>query len=130
MKILYIAGPFHSREEGGTERNIARASRTALECWRKGWAVICPHKNTAGFQYASGVKDEEWYAGYLEILSRCDAILMLNEWENSRGATMEYDYAKSHTLLTIYFEKDGIPAPLDEDPHPYVPRTDVERKPA
>jgi hypothetical protein len=109
MKVLYIAGKFHSEEEGGTQRNIARASKVALECWRKGWAVICPHKNTAGFQYATDVPDENWYAGYLEILSRCDAILMMNGWEESIGAIMECDFAHSHGLLDIYFEKDGIP---------------------
>jgi hypothetical protein len=110
MKLLYIAGKFHSDDtNGGTERNISLASKLALECWRKGWAVICPHKNTAGFQHYPDVSDEIWYAGYLEILSRCDAILMMEGWEASVGAIMEYDFVKSHGLLDIYFERDGIP---------------------
>ena len=72
--------------------------------WDEGWAVICPHANTAFF---SGEEDHEvdrlkWIEGDLEMLWRCDAIYMLKGWEDSRGAVTERDQAITIDLQVIY----------------------------
>ena len=110
MKLLYIAGPFSAVDIHGVERYIIIASVIALEAWRKGWAVICPHKNTSGFQYA-GLPDEVWYQGDIEILSRCDAILLMPGWKTSAGAYDEALYAGKKGLDIYDFETQGIPVP-------------------
>mgnify|MGYP000847073150 FL=1 len=88
--VLYLAGPFGAPDPiHGIQRNILDASEIALEAWGKGWAVICPHKNTADFQFATGIPDETWTEGYLSILLRCDVVLMLPGWERSPGSVKE-----------------------------------------
>ena len=96
------------------EVNILRASSVALEGWRKGWAVICPHKNTSNFQHAHDIDWETWVRGDLEFLLRMDpdrgdAICMLPRWRQSDGARWEKRLAEQHGLRVIDYETDGLP---------------------
>jgi len=111
MKVIYVAGPFnHGDNLHGINENINNASKLAIKCWENGWAVICPHKNTAGYQHLSHIPEEVWYKGDLELLRRCDAIIMMENWQTSHGAINERNYAESNDIK-IFYEKDGIPIP-------------------
>lgn len=108
--VLYLAGPFGNPDPiHGIQRNILTASEIALEAWGKGWAVICPHKNTADFQFATGIPDETWTEGYLSILLRCDVVLMLPGWERSPGSVKERHFAIERGKKVHYYENEGIP---------------------
>ena len=90
MQVIYIAGPYNTYPKGydrhhGIQRNIVEASQIAAECWKKGWAVICPHTNTGGF-HNLGLDEEIFVRGCIEMVRRCDAILMTNGWTRSAGA--------------------------------------------
>lgn len=106
-QILYVAGPFSDPDPiHGVERNILIASEAALAAWRQGWVVICPHKNTAGFQHARDIPNHVWYEGDLEILKRCDAILLLPGWQNSVGAKTEAELAQELGLQILKWEEE------------------------
>lgn len=99
MKVVYIAGSYRADTEWGLIENIRRAEEAAIMFWQMGWAVICPHKNTAHF---GGLCDDEvWLEGDMEILRRCDAIYMCEGWHKSVGATAEYELAKELGLQII-----------------------------
>lgn len=102
MKVIYIAGAYRADSESGVFENIMRARSVALRLWGEGWAVICPHTNSIFMGSRLG-GDEKFIEGDLAILSRCDAIYMLNNWENSRGAKLEYQEAK-RLGLDVYKE--------------------------
>lgn len=92
MKVAYIVGKYRSKTIEGTRDNIGRARKTAIKYWKKGYAVICPHLNTALFD---GLADDEvWLKGDQEILKRCDVIIMMRGWKKSVGAKSEYQLAK------------------------------------
>jgi hypothetical protein len=91
MKIIYIAGKYRGKSEWEVKQNIYHAEQAAMRLWQHGFAVICPHLNTAFF--GGGCEDSVWLEGDLEILKRCDAIYMLNGWQKSIGATKEHDLA-------------------------------------
>lgn len=91
MILVYVAGPFRASNSWDMEQNIRRAEALALEVWRAGAACICPHANTRFYQGAAS--DEVWLKGDLEMLSRCDAVLMTEDWKRSMGATAERNYA-------------------------------------
>ena len=97
MILVYLAGPFRAASNWSQEQNIRRAEELALHVWQAGMACFCPHTNTRFYQGAA--PDEVWLAGDLEILSRCDAVLLTPDWQASVGATAE----KAHA------EKLGIP---------------------
>lgn len=93
MKVAYIAGPYRGRTIHDTVENIRRAEKVAIKYWQKGYAVICPHKNTALFD---GLCVENvWLKGDIEIMKRCDVIVMMKNWKDSEGARKEYEIAVS-----------------------------------
>lgn len=100
QKVVYVAGPFRASTSWGIEQNIRRAESLALEVWKLGAACICPHANTRFYQYE--LPDEVWLKGDLELLSRCDAVLMVPGWERSSGACAELDYAKRREMPFFY----------------------------
>ena len=69
--VAYISGPYRSTEGiNGIQENITRARNVATKYWRKGYAVICPHMNSA----------------------MMDGIMMRG-WECSVGSVVEHDLA-------------------------------------
>jgi hypothetical protein len=95
MKLVYVAGPFRSMNQNGksnawgVQSNIMAAMKLALEVWKLGHAALCPHANTMFFQDADGCADEVWLEGDLEMLKRCDAVLVTPDWQRSSGARKE-----------------------------------------
>ena len=87
MKVVYIAGPYRGANAWVIEQNIRRAESLALAVWRSGAAALCPHTNTRFFQGAAD--DAVWLNGDLELLRRCDAVLLVEGWERSSGAQHE-----------------------------------------
>ena len=96
MRLVYVAGPFRGPNAWEIEENIRRAERLALEVWRLGAACICPHTNTRHFQGAA--PDSVWLEGDLEILCRCDAVILAPHWSASSGARAEVERAKALSI--------------------------------
>ena len=100
MKVVYIAGPYRSKTISGVVQNIRNAEKIALKYWKLGYAVICPHKNTS---LLDGYCDDKiWLEGDLEILKRCDIIVMMKNWQQSTGAINEYNFARINNIEVIF----------------------------
>lgn len=141
MKLVYVAGPFRGKSHWDIACNIRRAEALALEVWRQGVAALCPHANTAHFQDAA--PDHVWLDGDLEMLRRCDAMVLTPDWRRSSGATAEVKEAiklgipclrifttsstgspalgrtpRSAMLLASFRKCQSVPSPPDrEGPH-------------
>lgn len=91
--LVYVSGPYTANESGTIEEHVDRAENIAIELWRKGHAVICPHSNT----HFSGKKVDlawnTWIEGDLNMIARCDAMVLTEDWETSQGARIERQYA-------------------------------------
>lgn len=87
MKVIYVAGPFRGANSWEMEQNIRRAEELSLAVWRAGFAALCPHTNTRFFQGAA--PDKVWIDGTLELLRRCDAVVLTADWIRSTGARGE-----------------------------------------
>lgn len=114
MKLVYVAGPFRAKNHWDVEQNIRRAETLALEVWRCGAACICPHANTRFFDGAA--EDRVWLEGDLEILRRCDAVVLTEDWERSSGARSEVEFALAlgipvfKSVIEVYRWLHGEPA--------------------
>lgn len=105
MKLAYIAGPYRGKTINETRANIRRAEEAAVEYWRNGYAVICPHLNSAFFD---GVCSDNYFLrAYEEILKRCDLVVMLPGWGTSEGAKREFCLAERLGIETVMWEGDG-----------------------
>lgn len=96
MKVIYVAGPFRGPNAWEIESNIRRAEALSLEVWRMGAAALCPHTNTRFFQGAAN--DSVWLEGDLELLRRCDAVIVTPDWVRSSGARAEVAFAAKHDI--------------------------------
>lgn len=96
MKLVYVAGPYRAKDSWEIEQNIRRAETLALDVWRAGFAAICPHTNTRFYQGAA--PDQLWLDGDLEMLRRCDAVLLVPGWEKSSGTIAEITEANARNI--------------------------------
>jgi len=93
MKVAYIAGPYRSAAgPNGIHENIERARAVAVEVWQRGFMAFCPHLNTAMMDGA--VPDSVFLSGGLEMLRRCDIVVLVPGWERSAGSKAEVDLAR------------------------------------
>lgn len=100
MEVVYISGPYRAATPMQVMKNIHAASMVSLRYWKQGYAVICPHRNTAFFD--GEAPDSVWLNGDLEILRRCDIVVMMPLWKLSRGATEEHKLALELGKQIIY----------------------------
>ena len=109
MKVIFISGRITAPTSYQMAENVRHAHMASLKLMKRGYATICPHKNTEGLGGALHRDSEDdfegWMAMDLEILSRCDGILMLKGWKQSRGSKREYAKAKE-LGLELMFEGD------------------------
>ena len=91
MKVVFICGPYRARTIHDVVQNIRRAEAYAKKYWKLGYAVICPHMNTALFDGL--LPDEVWLSGMLEVLRRCDVVVLTLGWNKSEGSRVEADEA-------------------------------------
>ncbi len=102
MKLVYVAGKYRDKTPFRVAANIRLAAEVALRYWQRGYAVICPHMNTAFFD--GEAEDSVWLAGDLEMILRCDMVVMLPNWRDSHGAMVEHNVAISERKEIIYEE--------------------------
>jgi len=103
MKVVYTAGPFRAVNQWEIEQNVSRAEALAIAIAHMGAMPLCPHTMTRNWQGAC--PDQFWLDGTLELMTRCDAVLLTRNWEQSRGAKREYEKANEQGLR-IYHEHD------------------------
>lgn len=112
--IIYISGKY----SGKISQNIADARKVAIKLWEAGHVVICPHLNTQHFEKDCKLEYRQYIDGDLKILARCDAIVMLSGWKDSRGAVHEHQYALDHDI-PIYYYPHSPPVHPVETKRPY-----------
>lgn len=98
--LVFISGPY-SGEHQLEHQRIAKEMAERL--WQLGHSVICPHLNSGGMDHVASY--QTYIDGYLQILARCDAVVLLPNWENSSGANTEVAYAKKLNI-PIFFHSN------------------------
>lgn len=93
MKVIYVAGPYRADTERGVLENIRNAEAVAIEVWQAGYVALTPHLNTRLF--GGLCPDETWLKGALELLRRCDAMVLVSGWETSGGTLAEIKEANN-----------------------------------
>lgn len=104
MILVYISGPITAPTIEALDANIKRGSDMAARLARLGYGFHCPHLNS-NFPGAEKIPHAQWMQMDLRILAACDAVVMLEGWEKSVGAEMEF--REAHTLnKPVFYESD------------------------
>jgi len=104
--VAFVAGPYRADTHAQVRRNIEAARAVAEELWAKGYAVICPHLNSA---WMSGVTDEQDFLdGALELLRRSDIVVAIGRpGKLSSGTKMEVEEA-FNLVIPVFLEPIDI----------------------
>lgn len=94
-KKIYISGPIT-----GTKDYMSRFSTAHLSLARQGYSVVNPAMVNA--MLPEDTTYEEYMAMSFAMLDMCDSVYMLDGWEKSKGAKMEYERALKNGLEIIY----------------------------
>lgn len=94
MKKIYISGPISGLPLETVYNNFTNAEVNLLE---KGYKVVNPFNNGL----PTTATWEEHMRADLKLLLDCDAIYMLEGWEKSRGARIEYALAVDLKMVVI-----------------------------
>jgi nucleoside 2-deoxyribosyltransferase len=92
IKVVYVAGPYSGPDSWSREQNIRAAEDVALNLILCGFAPICVHA-VARYWYGR-VSEECAIEADLELLHRCDAVVLCAGWEHSRGTLAEIESAR------------------------------------
>ena len=111
MIVVYIAGPYVGESAWAIEENVRRAEALALGVWRLGAVPICPHTSSRFFYGA--IEEKTALDGDLELVSRCDALILVDDWRRSRGARSERAFAEE-LAIPIFETLDALHAWLNE----------------
>ena len=97
--IIYVSGKYTGKTPKETNKNIAEAKAVAIELWNKGFTALCPHLNTANFEDSEcHATYKDYLRGDIELLSRCDAMVLCKGWQESNGALLEVEFAKNNNI--------------------------------
>jgi len=93
MKLIYLSGKITDKNRLKFWRNIYIAWKKARELSKR-YAVICPHTNGFGFSL-----DYDRYMSIdKKLISRCDSVYVLPNWETSKGCKMEIAFARKKNI--------------------------------
>jgi nucleoside 2-deoxyribosyltransferase len=103
--LIYLAGPIKANGVKSVEDNIKAAKFVALVLWKKGHAVICPHANTDfPMKLSMDTLDEKvWLEGDFQMIARCDAMVVMPNYEHSIGTIQEIAFAQNRSIPIYYY---------------------------
>ena len=85
--VVYIAGPYRAANAWLVERNVRAAEALALEVAELGAVPLCPHTMTRHFE--GTLTEQYWLDATLELMRRCDVVLLVPGWKQSEGTRGE-----------------------------------------
>jgi hypothetical protein len=98
--LVYICAPFTADTPWQIEQNVRVAEEMAFKVARLGGWPVCPHTNTRFFFGA--VPTSLAYAGTLEMMRRCDVVLVHKDWPNSTGCCTEVNDAGERKIWRCF----------------------------
>ena len=116
--VIFLAGPYTAKSMSDIEANVTNAARWGGVVKRLGWVPMCPHTNSHRIALESmrdfGLCHKSFYTDALALLERCDAILMIEGYEQSEGAKAAHAFAEEHDIPVFLWRHwdsthDGIP---------------------
>lgn len=100
IDLVYVAGPYSADTVEGRSANIKAAWKAGCQVAALGVYPVVPHMNTA---HMDKIQDWQWWIdATLELMLRCNAVLMMAGWEKSRGARGEEAMAKKVGIPVFY----------------------------
>jgi Domain of unknown function (DUF4406) len=97
IKVIYVCGSISAPTSEQRDLNLEKGKQIGFDIWKLGAAPLVPHMNSVGL-LQTGITLEAIYLGDLALLSKCDAMYVMDGWENSFGCNLEIAWAKNKNI--------------------------------
>lgn len=113
--LVYISGPMTAKDGRTMEQNTADGVAVYLALLKLGIPAFSPHLSGAFPSAWTALSHAEWIAYDCAILDRCTHILMMDRWQTSTGARLEFDYwCEHHDVETVNESIEELRAALGD----------------
>jgi hypothetical protein len=101
--LVYVIGAYSKNDSGDIQEHIKQAEFVSIRLLRAGYHVFTPHKNTANYEWYEDdfITYRTWIEMDLNILSRCDAIFIMDNAKDSKGSQIEIEFAQSMKIPEV-----------------------------
>jgi nucleoside 2-deoxyribosyltransferase len=111
VRLVYVAGPYRAATEYAVACNVHRAAAEAAELlYAHGYAVVCPHSMSHGWERHQCYTNDRTLEHCCEIVRRCDAVLVVGAWLTSSGTLQEIEAALAAGVQVYYSRQDLLSA--------------------
>lgn len=100
VPVIYIAGKFTGPDSWAIAQNVHAARELGMRVALSGAMPLIPHANTS--EFFGTLTESFWYAGTMELLERCDAVVFGNNWQDSTGSKVEFERAREKKMEIFY----------------------------
>lgn len=125
--LYYLGAPYNHPTQAVKKRRLATVNHVSLELIKEGKLVFSPLSHNLSIDSKRFLNSwEAWQKLDLEILARCDAlmVLKLEGWQDSIGLKAEIAFAKAHQIPIVEMEapsEEQIDAIVKDFPLATVP---------
>lgn len=106
---VYIAGKYSADSNLDVEQNILDAKRIAVALAARQVRFFCPHTHSAFFDNYVNASWDYYMDMYVTAMKKlCNCVIMVHNWENSRGAREEHEIATSLGFPVFYSVTDFL----------------------
>lgn len=95
--LVYVSGAYTAPTSEQLQANIERARLAGLEVRKAGYVPVVPHLAIL-YDDPNDFTYEKAMVECLAMLKRCNAVLMVEGWRESRGARIERHFAYKHWI--------------------------------
>ncbi len=99
MILVYVAGPYTADTACQRAENIRAAQFVGAQIIAADVYPIVPHE--MGQMFADHQPPEYWYRATLELMLRCDVVVLTPRWRDSKGARIEHDRARLRGIPVV-----------------------------
>lgn len=103
--VVYLSGKLSDPNPVLQERNISCARVMSAILWNLGFTVVCPHINAPGNVIGCNCSYDDYLAGDIQLMLRCNCVFMMPCWKSSKGAVVEHQTAINRRLPIFYDTK-------------------------
>jgi len=97
--LIYVSGNY---ENGHIAESIHKTREAAIQIWEAGYTALTPHLSTAQYWKDCPCSQKDYLDGITEIITRCDAIFLIDGWDDSDFALKEYENALAEVLPVFH----------------------------
>ena len=105
--LVYLSGPIAEYNGNSVRVNCEKAIAVYFELIHNDIPAFCPHFTAL---FPNDIDYGKWMEYDIAVIDRCTHMLMLEDWQFSKGAVQEFKFANEYGMPVYYSIEDLLKA--------------------